>query len=303
MKRRIIQDEDDEMMNSVNIKDESSNDSNGNVASQFRRLSIHNVMNETLLPLPSDIDTPILSEKEKKKQYNNLIRTARDLEKKGEDPVKFIHMFEQAYSLFSVDDKLSKKIEKYKRLLAERIFLEQTQMLQTETNQNIVKNEPIRTSFATNSSINLQIKEEKLILPTTPKSSREIPASSIISPFMSPQSEKTKRFEKLPNGFIYDKKADIYILMDAKSKQDRKIPFKLSSKIYNQLYDYQKEGLLWYWGKHISIRNDISGGILADDMVSFSNFTYSITQHFQFNFIGSWKNSNNNFIPVWTLLW
>jgi len=248
---KVIHDSEDDDTRSSNhqqqvIVDETSNDSNsGQFVKQMKRLSIHN--NQQL-----DESTSVLtfgSEKEKKRRYNTLIRTARDMEKNGQDPQDYLHMYKEAYSLYDFDDKLLAKIKKYSLFLLQR----EEQLRQHVTVQN---NAPMATStlpasYSTQTDT-LNVTADQSLLNISLNTSKVEPTK--------------KRFIKQANSFIYDTKTDTYILMDTRGKNERKIPFKIPADIYNKLYDYQKEGILWMWQKHSTITNGIQGGILGDDM-------------------------------------
>ncbi|KAL9644862.1 hypothetical protein ABK040_005342 [Willaertia magna] len=225
MRRRYVIDDNDDEENEVIIGEES-NESNGSTAvveKQLKRLSIHHIDNN--LEKENIKPKQFQSEKEKKRYYNQLVRSARDLEKEGQDPITFLHLYEEAYTIFDVDDKLKNKIVKYRNIVSQK------KDNQIETKQS--KLAPFtETSFLNTSHTN----------------------------------ESSKRFNKLDNGFICDTKTKQYCLLDAKSKKERKIPFKIPEETYDKLYDYQKEGILWFWEKHSNIKDNVQGGILGDDM-------------------------------------
>ncbi|KAG2388645.1 hypothetical protein C9374_000084 [Naegleria lovaniensis] len=285
------------------IKSESltSSSHGSSIATKLKRLSIHEQQQqlETTNSSVSHIGQPqvdasqqlsvnannnyqqstikLESEKDRKKRYNTLIRAARDLEKKKEHPSLFLHMYEEAYSLFSVDSKLLGKIQKYKSMLGDNNSQHRPSSTSYATSNNVdtATLNPEENSSITNIAPNvmgnniLQNLNKGIASPhPTNIANTEIESSFIDSSVMqSPQSGRVKkRFKKLDNGFIFDTKADIYLLMDQKAKQERRIPFKIPASIYDKLYDYQREAILWYWNKHKSIQNKIQGGILADDM-------------------------------------
>jgi SNF2 family DNA or RNA helicase len=62
----------------------------------------------------------------------------------------------------------------------------------------------------------------------------------------------------LANGWNYDKQDDEYVIIS------NDIIFPVRTPIYQQLYNYQREGVKWLVDKHLA--PNMNGGILADDM-------------------------------------
>lgn len=72
---------------------------------------------------------------------------------------------------------------------------------------------------------------------------------------------------ELPNGYIQDDTASLYILDDV---------FFLGKSVYDGLLTHQREGVRWFW----DLYKNGHGGILGDDMVSciaLSHHTHTLT--------------------------
>lgn len=172
-----------------------------NITTSVRRLSIKVEEKENIIePSPSEI-------REKKRRYNNLITTARNHELKR-DFKTALTLYKEAYALFDINEKLSRKIEKL-----ESIVKQLTK--QSNTKSQYIKHPTKKKQTITSFSEIPVIQPEHLSSPQ-----KDIKGEDGF--FVDPDNnEHYLRIEGIPKRFI------------------------IRDEIFKKLYSYQREGIKW----------------------------------------------------------